>query len=384
MEENVTGKERVLRALRHREADRVPTGENQVNGALASEILGYSTLYSTGWEEMQALWHGRRDEIVRDYGRTIVDLARTLEWDYVRVPVVPPRGEYRPPKMTGPYSWLDAGGKEVHFNPDAGNVLHPAFPADLTVEDLPDPEAPFAVDDSELDALRHVVKELGETHFIVARAPFDGTFPWNMTVGMEEFLVRMLTDEDFVRRAVDVYVNRNIKILEAFLDAGADAVMTTDDYSDNRGPIMGAELFRKFIVPGIRRQVEAVHGKGGIFIKHTDGNLWDILDDLVDCDVDAWHGIQTNIGMDLGKLKNRYAGRLCFFGGANCDTLIDGTPEDVRGEIRDAIYGAARGGGLVVTTSNVLQPGVKLENYRAMRDAVREYGMYPIRPFRSS
>lgn len=375
----MTGFDRVHAALSHREADRVPTGENQVNGKLTQEILGRPTYYSTGWEELQALWHGKRDEVVEDYGRTIVDLARVLEWDYVRVPFVPKKKEYRVPKMTGPYSWIDEEGKEIRFNPDAGNILERAsFPVDMTAEDLPDPDSPFEVDRSQLDALRYVVKELKGTCFIVGRAPFDGTFPWQQTVGMEEFLVRMITDPKFVEKAIDLYVTRNIRILEAFLDAGADAVMTTDDYCDNRGPIMGVELFRKYIVPGIRRQVEAVHRKGGIFIKHTDGYLWDILDDLVDCGIDAWHGIQTNIGMDLAKLKQRYGKHLCLFGGVNCDTLIEGTPERVREEVREAIQGAAKGGGLVVTTSNVLQPGVKLENYLAMREAVRKYGTYPI------
>ncbi|MCX7787221.1 MAG: hypothetical protein N2442_05955 [Spirochaetes bacterium] len=375
----MTGFERVRLALSHREADRVPTGENQVNGKLAQEILGRTTYYSTGWEELQALWQGKRDEVVEDYGRTIVELAEVLEWDYVRVPFVPKRKEYTMPKMTGPYSWIDETGKEIRFNPDAGNILEQAsFPVHITVEDLPDPDSLFEVDPSQLDALRYVVRKLKGRCFIVGRAPFDGTFPWQQTVGMEEFLVRMITDPQFVEKAIDLYVTRNIKILEAFLDAGADAVMTTDDYCDNRGPIMGVELFRKFIVPGICRQVEAVHRKGGIFIKHTDGYLWDILDDLIDCGIDAWHGIQTNIGMDLATLKLRYGNQLCFFGGVNCDTLIEGTPDQVRKEVREAIQGAARGGGLVVTTSNVLQPGVKLENYRAMREAIREYGVYPI------
>jgi uroporphyrinogen-III decarboxylase len=141
---------------------------------------------------------------------------------------------------------------------------------------------------------------------IVARAPFDGSFPWKQTVGMEEFLIRMLTDEEFVERAITVYTRRNIKILEAFLDAGADAVQTTDDYSDNCGPIMGVETFRGFIAPAIKRQVEAVHKKGGVFVKHTDGNTWPILDDIVASGADAWHGIQTNIGMDMAKLKEKY------------------------------------------------------------------------------
>lgn len=374
----MTGRERILRALSHQEADRVPTGENQVNGELAGRIVGYPTLYATGWAEMQALWHGRREEVVRDYGRTIVDLAHLLEWDYVRVPVVPARQEYSQPQMTGPHSWIGDDGKEVRFNPDAGNILESSYPQGLSVSDLPDPDDPYEIDESVLDALRYVVAELKDTHFIVARVPHDGTFPWNQTVGIEEFLVRMLTDEEFVQKATDVYVARGIKMIEALLDAGADAVMTTDDYSDNRGPMMGRELFRKFIKPGIRKQAQAIHARGGVFIKHTDGNVWGILDDLVDCGIDAWHGIQTNIGMDLAELKRRYGSQLCFFGGVNCDTLISGTPEEVRTEVRVAIEGAARGGGLVVTTSNVLQPGVKLENYQAMRAATHEFGRYPI------
>ena len=150
--------------------------------------------------------------------------------------------------------------------------------------------------------------------------------------------------------------------------------MTTDDYSDNRGPIMGGELFRKFILPGIRRQSEAVHEMGGYFIKHTDGNVWDILDDLVEVEVDGWHGIQRNIGMDMRELYKRYGGQLCFFGGVNTETLIEGTPTQVRDEVRTAIEAVGKKGDLVIASSNVVPPGAKLENYKAMRAAIHEFG----------
>ena len=142
---------------------------------------------------------------------------------------------------------------------------------------------------------------------------------------------------------------------------------------------MGPDRFREFILPGLIRQSEAIHARGGHFIKHTDGNVWSILDDLIDAQIDAWHGIQPSIGMDLRALKERYGDRLCFFGGVNCETLIEGTSQDARGEVRTAIRHAAVGGGLVVTSGNVLQPGTKLENYMAARQATREYGAYPIR-----
>ena len=197
-------------------------------------------------------------------------------------------------------------------------------------------------------------------------------------MGMDEFLVRMVTDPEFVRRAVDAYVARSIAYIDAFFDAGVDAVMTTDDYSDNRGPIMGEERFREFIVPGLARQCEACHARGGYFVKHTDGNVWSILDTFVEIGIDGWHGIQPDIGMDMRLLKERYGEQLCFFGGVNCATLIEAEPAKAREEVRYAIEHAGPGGGLVIATSNVVQPGTKLENYRAMRQATRDFGKYPI------
>jgi len=369
-------KERVLAALRHEEADRIPTGENAVDGRLVEQILGKPLLYNRGWEELQAVWNGRRDEVVRDYCRVHVELPLALEWDYVRVPVVPAAKAYHPPEMTGESSWICDQGYEVHFNPDAGNIIMRSEFADMTAEDLPDPDAPFHVDPSELEAVRHTVRELGDSHFVIARTPLDGSYPWEQTVGMESFLMKMITDPGFVEKAVAVYVNRSIAYIRAMLEAGVDAIMTTDDYSDNRGPIMGADLFRKFVLPGIRKQCEAIHELGGIFIKHTDGNLWDVLDDLVEIGIDGWHGIQRNIGMDLDRLKKRYGDRLCLFGGVNAETLIAGDPETVRREVRTAVEQAGKGGGLVLTCSNVVAAGASLENYLAMREAVRTYGTY--------
>lgn len=372
-------KDRVIAALNHEEPDCVPTGENAVDFELVEQILGRPTLYNARWRELQALWDGRRDEIVADYGTVHVELVHTLGWDYVRVPVVPPDKEYRRPVMTGVFSWMDKDDREVHYHPDAGNIVTRVHVDDMTVDDLPDPDEPFEVDPTELDAVRHVVQEIGGTHFIVGRSPIDGSFPFQETVGMENFLIRMVTDPEFVRRAIDVYVGRSIVYIDAMLDAGCDAIMTTDDYSSNRGPIMGPERFREFILPGVVRQAEAVHARGGYFIKHTDGNVWSILDALVEAEIDGWHGIQPSIGMDLRDLKQCYGDTLCFFGGVNNETLIAGTPEDAREEVRYAIQHAAPGGGLVVTSGNVVQPGTKLENYRAARQAVRDYGAYPVR-----
>lgn len=370
-------RDRVIAALRREEADRVPTGENAVDGVLAQAVLGVPLLYNMGFKELQAIWNGQRDKVVADACRVHIELPKALEWDYVRVPVVPAAKPYSPPRMTGPNSWITEHGDEVTFNPEAGNIVTRTNFPEMTPEDLPDPTRPFVVDVSELDAVRAVVQAIGRSHFVIGRTPLDGSYPWEQTVGMESFLMKMLCEPEFVEKATAVYVNRSIAYARAMLAEGVDAIMTTDDYADNRGPIMGVELFRKFVLPGIEKQCKAIHDMGGYFIKHTDGYLWDVLDDLVEIGIDGWHGIQRNIGMDMGRLKQRYGKRLCFFGGVNAETLINGTRETVREEVRTAVDEAGAGGGLVLTCSNVVPPGASLELYRAMRQAIAEYGRYP-------
>jgi uroporphyrinogen decarboxylase len=372
-------RERVLAQLKFEEPDMVPMGENHVHNEIVEQLLGHKVLYGRGFEQLNALWDGRRDEVAKSCTDVHIELARTLGWDYVRVPVSPKKMEYKRPTMTGEMSWIDEKGKEFHFNPKVGLEIMQANNTEMTIDDLPDEDEAFIVDESELESIRGVVAALKGTHFIIARLPLDGTLPYKQTVGIEEYLMRMITDPEFVMKAMKVYVSRSIAYINAFLDAGADAVMPTDDYADNRGLMMGFPKFKEFILPGIERQADAAHKKGGYFIKHTDGRVWDALDSLVGIGIDGWHGIQPSIGMDFKLLKEKYGKKLCFFGGVNCETLIAGTPQEVEDEAAYAIRHAAPGGGLVLASGNGIENGTKLENYRTMMKAREKYGRYPIK-----
>jgi uroporphyrinogen decarboxylase len=371
-------RDRMIAQLTHRESDVVPMGENHIHYRLVKEFLGRDVVYGNGFRELQTLWDGRRDEVVRDSIDVLSELPKVLGSDYVRVPVSPKDKEYRRPRMLSETSWIDEKGQECQFNTEIGQELTLKYNTELTSGDLPDVGEDFTVDKSELEGIRGVIARMKATHFVIARLPLDGTLAYKQTVGLEEYLIRMITDPDFVLKASEVYVNRSLAYIKAFLEAGADAVMPTDDYADNRGLMMGRERFERFILPGIERQVKATHAAGGYFIKHTDGNVWEALDGLVGAGIDGWHGIQPSVGMDFRLLKERYGKKLCFFGGVNCETLITGSAQDVEDEAAYAIRNAAAGGGLVLTSGNGLENGTSVENYRAMMRARAEYGRYPI------
>jgi uroporphyrinogen decarboxylase len=369
-------KVRVATALRHREPDRVPVGELGCDWEISERVLARPTYYRAKWREYVAEWDGRRDEVVASYARDLPDLARLLGWDFVVAPLVPPRRErYQWPEMLGEYIWRDDAGKVWQYAPESGGHAMLMSAPPLTLADLAEDD--FHLDESRLEAIASIVRDIGSSHFVFGRLP-DATFPWLETVGMEEFLVRTVTEPAFVAGAIAREMKKALAWLEAMCDLGVDGVVEGADYCDSRGLMFNPRSFRELVLPAIEQLAAAAHARGKFFLKHSDGNNWAILDDFVAAGVDGWQGIQPSLGMDMGLLKRGYAGRLCLFGGVNNETLVQGTPAEVVAEVRDAIRQAGRGGGLVLTCGNTLQIGTRYENYLAMLGAARELGQYPL------
>jgi uroporphyrinogen decarboxylase len=239
----------------------------------------------------------------------------------------------------------------------------------LGIGDIPEPGSDAAVDESQFEAVSHVTRELGSTHFIVGRCG-DGSFPWHTTVGMEEFLLRMRTDPGFVHRAVAWQTARVIAIAHAMLDLGCDAVLLDDDYCGSAGPMMSPADLRRFCMPALAAQCEAVRKRGRYAIKHCDGFTLPILEDMIQAGIQAWQGIQPRLGMNMALLKERFGERICLWGGVNCETLTSGTPGEVRAEALYALQVASQNGGLILGSSNTVMVGIPWENYRAMLDVL--------------
>ena len=168
-------KERVIAALEFRRPDRIPVGETGVDYAITEQALGRPTLYRAKWKEYTALWEGRRDEYVESCKRDIVDLARCLEHDVVPAFLVPSRHK---PARSRSSSALTSGacptGACLPFRPRAKATSSCSLTPTLRVDDIQD--IPLDFDESQLELVRHVVKEMGGTHFILGR-PGDGIFP---------------------------------------------------------------------------------------------------------------------------------------------------------------------------------------------------------------
>ena len=114
-------------------------------------------------------------------------------------------------------------------------------------------------------------------------------------------------------------------------------------------------------------------------IKHSDGNIWPLLDMIVEAGADAINPLEPSAGMDIAEVKAKYGRQVCLVGNIDCgDLLSHGTPEQVEAAVKQCIADAGPGGGFILSSSNSIHSSVKPENFVAMVRATHKWGGYPL------
>ena len=384
-------RERVFAALEHREGDRIPWGEHSIDYNVYEDILGRETLVQAKMKETQALWDGRRDEVVASYKRDRLDLIRALEMDIVFVGGVPPK-DYRPEPMEK----LDDGV----YRDEKGNILHvSATTHDLriwkqvdadaddyvepTVESLQEQidalndEPPGDPDDSCWELVRHAVAEMKDTHFIMLMSG-DLSFP---TFGRteEEGWMNLILKPDVCRKVAELTGKRLVRHVALQAALGVDGIAPCGDLGSSTSMLASPEIYREMVYPWHKAHVAEARKHGLKILKHCCGHTWPVINELAEL-YDAYEGIQGSAGMDIGKLKQAVGERLCLWGGIWHEHIILGSVEDIRNDARYAFEHAAPGGGYIMGSTHSLAVDAKRENILEMKRCRDQWGTYPIDP----
>jgi len=167
--------------------------------------------------------------------------------------------------------------------------------------------------------------------------------------------------------------------IQKLLDAGAplDGIGMCSDYCFNNGPFWSPGMFSEFVAPYLTQQIERYHEMGLYVIKHTDGNIMPILDQLAAAKPDALHSLDPQGQVDLRLVKEKYGKELCLIGNVNCGLLQSGTDEEVTADVLRALRDGMPGYGYIFSTSNCVFPGLPLERYELMHSLWRKHGVYP-------
>ncbi len=360
----MTGKERILTALSLQEPDRVPLYIHAINEA---PIIGIGRHLREGLPDSKALYEMDASETVALLD-TLFLIHEAFEIDGFTAFEI------------GHETVLD----ERHVRDDWG-VLYERSPYGLPVASGHPLKAPDDLSRYHPPRPRRehlLMHDLARDRFKGHKALFwmmRGAFvrSWRLA-GMENLMIQMFDCPSFVHALARMVTNFNLEMLDLLTDAGVDVLIVEDDIADKQFPLIAPDQFRTFVEPYNRELVDKAHAAGLKVMRHSDGNLWPLLDSLFDAGYDGLNPLEPQAGMDLKKVKAHCGDRICLIGNIDCIELLpSGTPVQVEAAVRQAIEDAARGGGYILSDSNSLHPGVKPENCIAMFEAAKKYGRYP-------
>jgi uroporphyrinogen decarboxylase len=153
---------------------------------------------------------------------------------------------------------------------------------------------------------------------------------------------------------------------EKLMAAGLDGFGLCSDYCFNNGPFLSPGMFAEFVTPYLTRLIKGYRDMGAYVIKHTDGNIMPILDQLVSANPHALHSLDPMAGVDIAEVKRICGSRVCLIGNVNCALMQTGTDEEILESCRHAMESAKPGGGYIFSTSNVIFKGMPRRSYDMM------------------
>jgi uroporphyrinogen decarboxylase len=338
----MTGRERILAVLNGRIPDRIPTCEWILNPNVMEKMCG--TRDDVAFVQQMdldgiAIGLDSKNEILDD--RLVKD-----EWGITRVTY----DEYPNPV-----------GFPINDMDDFKNFR------------MPDPFAPHR-----FNQIKRALETFGNEKCVIARVRDVFSQPRDL-MGYENFLVCFYEDPDLVNDLMSMSADYSEKICDGLLKLGIEVIVVGDDIANNKGLLLSPEMYREFVYPHFARLVGYAKSLGLKVIKHSDGDLRAVQDDLINSGIDCLDPIDERGNMFMKELRSRYDHRIALKGNIDCvETLVSKPPEAVRSETARCILQGGVGGGLIISSSNSIHSGVSPLNYRVFLDTVKELGNYPL------
>ena len=224
--------------------------------------------------------------------------------------------------------------------------------------------------------LELIREKSGDRYFLMKHG--DATYAIPNGQEFAQFCYRLMDEPEKVKAEAEAMVEDALREAERYAKLGLlDGFALCSDYCFNTGPFLSPRQFSEFVTPYLAKLIRGYRDLGFYTIKHTDGNIMPIIDQLLQANPHALHSLDPQGGVDIAEVKRLYGDRVCLIGNVNCGLLDTGTDEQVIESARYALRHGMPGGGYIFSTSNCVYTGMPLARYELMLKVWREEGNYP-------
>jgi uroporphyrinogen decarboxylase len=186
---------------------------------------------------------------------------------------------------------------------------------------------------------------------------------------MEQSMTDVLLEEPELAELLNKIHIHFLKEVEIWSKTRVDAIFLMDDWGTQQGMMLSPEVFRKYFKPMYRDYCEIARRYGKFVFMHSDGNIAEILPELVEVGVNA---INSQLFcMDLDRLSSEVAGRITFWGEIDRQNLLpNGSAMDIRNAIEMVYNKLNRNGGIIAQCE--FGPAANPDNIRRVFEAWNE------------
>jgi uroporphyrinogen decarboxylase len=196
-------------------------------------------------------------------------------------------------------------------------------------------------------------------------------------VGMQNLMEYFYTEPNFVKDVFRRITEFHLGIAEHYLKLGVESIGSSDDLGMQSGAMFSPQIMQEFFMPEYRRIIGTFRSRGVLFGLHSCGNVSAFLDDFIDLGITSLHPVQVTAN-DLDHVRSVTQGRLALHGGISNITVTNGPVEAIEAEVRTRLWQLGRSGGYICGVDQSMPASA--EHWQALRDAVEEYGRYPLSP----
>lgn len=199
---------------------------------------------------------------------------------------------------------------------------------------------------------------------------------YEFIVGMNEFMIMVYEDREFIEDMLEVSTEHFVKITQALVDAGADFVWPADDIAFKTGLFIPPKIMKEIWVPRMARIVEPAVNAGVPVMFHSDGTIDDMVEDLIEMGVNCLHPMDP-YGIDYREYKKKYGSMVALAGNIDIEfPLTNGTPADIEKDVKEHMEIMKPDYGYIAACSHSIVNIIPDENYIAYINSIHKYGTY--------
>lgn len=357
----LNSKERVINAVNHIKPDRTP-----LDGWLTNDVMNDLKKYldiNDDEEVLQRLGIDFRPVVMepaKEFGDAkwmdfIINKNTLSVSDYIGKPV-------------GDNVYEDEWGIQIKLNKDGVNWGYSRHPlSDFDIKKL---KVPKLSTYDRLDTAKERIQKFKDK-FVYAGVSTCFRRGWLLT-GFSQFLEALLINRDYINELLDRLVEFEIEEVKMYADAGVNMIELLGDLGSEVSLFLSPTLWREIFKPRMKKVIESVKDKDVYFFLHTDGNISEIIPDLIEIGLNILNPIQPECIVPA-EIKKSFGDRLTLHGTMSLQkTFSFGSPDDVVKEAEDRIKNCGYNGGLILAPSNALTKDIPVENIVAFYDYVQK------------